>query len=76
MFFKKKKKQKSALIYTLEQELTEAKRLGKPCFYYPLEEHEIDRATAWCVSNKIGIVTDHITDGVTYYKFFSYRMED
>lgn len=74
--FKKNKKFFPALYYSLDKELERARKQKKNCFYYPLEDHEVSKAMAWGIRNRIGIEPDHITEGVIYYKFYGYLREE
>lgn len=70
----KKKKQKPAIIYTLELELQKAREQKLLSFYYPLWEHEVKLAQAWALRNRMWTEPDHVTDGNTFYKFYGYKL--
>ena len=76
ILFKKKKKEKPALFYCLEEQFQNAKEKGELAFYYPLWDHEVKLATAWAIHHHMMIEKDHITDNNIYYKFYGYKIKD
>lgn len=76
MLFKKKKNTQPALIVSLDKKLNHARARKEANFYYPLEEHEVSKAMAWGIRNRVGIQPDYISDGVIYYKFFGYSLDN
>lgn len=66
----KKRREKPALLYSLDIKLQETIDKGDSSFYYPLEEKERLTAQAWATSHHIMMEPDHITDSLITYKFW------
>lgn len=72
--FRKKKKKPTALEFSLNIELNKARTRKATSFFYPLEDHEISRAMAWGIRNRVAIEPSHRADSKIYYKFYGYSM--
>lgn len=70
----KKKKEKPAVIYSVELELQKAREKKATSFYYPLWDSEVDLVRAWAIRNHMWLEPDHITDGNVFYKFYGYKL--
>ena len=69
----KKKPEKTALIYVLDNKLKTAHEKKESYFYYPLWDKEVKMAASWATHNHILMEKDHQTDGNIYYKFYGIR---
>lgn len=64
-----------ALYYTLDKKLKRARKHKEVFFFYPLEDHEVSKAMAWGIRNRVGIEPSYVSGNLVYYKFYGYSFD-
>lgn len=71
--FKKKNKNRPAVLYTIDMKFKEARENHQNCFYYALTNNEVDLVRAYCLTRYHAVVeVDHKNDNIIVYKFYGY----
>lgn len=73
---KEKNKNRSAVLYSIDQKINEAREKHETHFYYALEDKEVDLVRSYCLSHYRALVNiDHKTDNIIIYKIYGYSLD-